>query len=86
MAYGSAEVGGTLWSDYVCLEPLEANNLNDPDDIVDFLDNTETCTQLDFLALRYAVGLEPWVDGILGLSPNFEPEFDDGHILARLRD
>ena len=62
------------------------NNLNDLVDIVDFLDNTETCAKLNFLALRYAIGLPPWIDGILGLSPNFEPEFDDGHILAKLRD
>ena len=67
-------------------EPLKANNLNDLVDIVDFLDNTETCAKLNFLALRYAIGLPPWIDGILGLSPNFEPEFDDGHILAKLRD
>lgn len=40
---------------------------------------------LTFLALDTCTGLDDYIDGILGLSPNKGPEYDDEHILPMMQ-
>ena len=35
--------------------------------------------------MRYALGLDPWIDGILGLGPNYFPDYDEEHFLPALK-
>lgn len=39
----------------------------------------------NFLALAHSFGLDPYIDGILGLSPNKGPEFAEEHVLPQMR-
>ena len=85
--YGSAEVAGTVWHDYVCLNSLQNEEEEDDDEEdLDELLEASSCAPFSFLAARYVIGLEPWIDGILGLSPNYMPEYDEEHFLPAMRD
>lgn len=56
--YGSANLTGYEYNDTVCLQPS--------------LNVTSKCVQnFSFMAISEAKGLNPGIDGILGLGPNF---------------